>query len=85
MEEESPYIIDTSVPKKDFGYFGLSNVNIGLYILIIIVIMYILYTYVYKSEYFTIIGELSDPAHDTSYLEDQLDVLNKMQEKNLSS
>ena len=74
-----------NVPKKSSSIFNVDAMSLFISIIVTIIILYFIYTcYFGKTSLFTVTGDLSDPAHD-EYLENQIDILNRMQEKNLRS
>ena len=88
MEETSPYLNsqDTSSTGNQFTSFDIfsSFTDYG-YIIIFIIIMLIVIYFAFdknKNEWFLNSTELSDPQHD-DFLENQINILNKMQEQNL--
>lgn len=90
--EYSPYINsnsehviyrnETEQPKSK-GYSKQTYMYIGIAIVLVLLVVW--YFYKKNIEGFLSSGIRSDPQHDDTYLEKQIDKLNKMQNKNLNS
>ncbi len=75
-----------SLGKKTIDLFSDITLKTVMYIILVILLLYLLYTYFNgKSDWFRSSGSRSDPAHDESYLEEKIELLNDMQEKNLET
>jgi len=78
--EVSPYLVsDEPKYSNKMPQFYMGIVIVGT-----IVILFIIYYFYNSSSSFINPGHRSDPQMDDSYLETQIEFLNKMQDRNLS-
>lgn len=81
----SPYMTDGSETSQNYyDFITGSTINLIICVIVVLIILYFLYSWFNgsKSDWFTITGDLSTPNHD-EYLDNQLDMLAKRQDKNV--
>lgn len=72
--------------KKTSNLLSQETVTMIAYAVLTVLILYLIYIYCCDgSEWFTLYSMRSDPAHDATYLEERIELLNDMQDKNLEN
>lgn len=85
MEQESPLFEDTKKPDIPEQKNAMSRYIVyGIFITVIIIILYNAYScFCNNRNYFGFLEK--DSADDSNFIEEQIEILNKMQKRNLSA